>query len=455
MATTEQPISQRIPEDVYLCVKRMYQRFNDRKYKGHENEILLRTVQTAKDIWNKYQAFEQISPSETNMFLLNYVKMNFEEKDLNKERLGDIIFKLHALVKIFVPDENALGGNKELEMLQKKIDKLQKQKADLEKNLHEERKAKEDLFQRLSMVAADRIKMGNPEIADLSDPNRPMKLAEEFNNLYSNAWSDAFERLQQNMNSGSSHSRSENSFQQSSRKPDSKNEEEEITRMLYKVLKSCYEWSQKVADYQKGAIIKAGMGNIDFDNNQMRSNESNKDFPPMMTSPSQGKAQRQQEKIAWDAKRPSPLDSQRSTNGIQGSILPMTSPPQEQMQGELAQEMECSVLDYPAKEFMRCSGVESAKILPEKICQKVMEDRKYQDIEAYVQKCAQLCWLMRIQLPPIELLFDIEPDGKFDHTYYKPYTTSGEKIAYPVWPAMLLHKDGPILSLGVVQCKKR
>lgn len=35
----------------------------------------------------------------------------------------------------------------------------------------------------------------NPNIADLSDKNRPTKLAERYSELYDNQWTDAFEVL--------------------------------------------------------------------------------------------------------------------------------------------------------------------------------------------------------------------------------------------------------------------
>ena len=35
----------------------------------------------------------------------------------------------------------------------------------------------------------------NPFVTDLGDPNRPQKLAEKFNGLYDNYWTDAFEAL--------------------------------------------------------------------------------------------------------------------------------------------------------------------------------------------------------------------------------------------------------------------
>lgn len=35
----------------------------------------------------------------------------------------------------------------------------------------------------------------NPDIADLSDKNRPTKLAEKYQEIYDNQWTDAFEKL--------------------------------------------------------------------------------------------------------------------------------------------------------------------------------------------------------------------------------------------------------------------
>ena len=39
------------------------------------------------------------------------------------------------------------------------------------------------------------LRAGNPNIAELSDPNRPTKVAEAFKELYDNEWTDAFEEL--------------------------------------------------------------------------------------------------------------------------------------------------------------------------------------------------------------------------------------------------------------------
>jgi hypothetical protein len=46
---------------------------------------------------------------------------------------------------------------------------------------------------RLSQLAGAKLTEGNPNIADLSDKNRPINLAEKFSELYDNEWTDALE----------------------------------------------------------------------------------------------------------------------------------------------------------------------------------------------------------------------------------------------------------------------
>lgn len=43
------------------------------------------------------------------------------------------------------------------------------------------------------------MKSNNPAIADLSDQNRPSKLAEKFSELYDNEWTDAAEEMKKVM----------------------------------------------------------------------------------------------------------------------------------------------------------------------------------------------------------------------------------------------------------------
>jgi len=48
---------------------------------------------------------------------------------------------------------------------------------------------------RLSKEMGDKLNDNNPGIADLSDPNRSTKVAEKYNSLYDNEWTDALESL--------------------------------------------------------------------------------------------------------------------------------------------------------------------------------------------------------------------------------------------------------------------
>lgn len=54
---------------------------------------------------------------------------------------------------------------------------------------------KESLITRLSTIAGSRLKDGNPIITDLSDDNRPLKIAERFSEIYDNEWTDVFDNL--------------------------------------------------------------------------------------------------------------------------------------------------------------------------------------------------------------------------------------------------------------------
>lgn len=55
----------------------------------------------------------------------------------------------------------------------------------------------QELSTRLSSFASKQLTTNNPNIADLSDKNRPTKLGERFEQLYDNEWSEAFEYLKE------------------------------------------------------------------------------------------------------------------------------------------------------------------------------------------------------------------------------------------------------------------
>lgn len=52
------------------------------------------------------------------------------------------------------------------------------------------------LFFLNSKEASTRLRKNNPDLTDLSDKDRPTKLADKYTELYDNEWTDAFEELQ-------------------------------------------------------------------------------------------------------------------------------------------------------------------------------------------------------------------------------------------------------------------
>ncbi|KAK3607089.1 hypothetical protein CHS0354_026297 [Potamilus streckersoni] len=71
----------------------------------------------------------------------------------------------------------------------------------------------------------------------------------------------------------------------------------------------------------------------------------------------------------------------------------------------------------------------------------------------YIAECSQVCWNMCIKNPPVYI--SSETDGLFNMDIYVPYTRAGPCIAYVVWPAVYLHKNGPIMKKGVAQGKRK
>ncbi|XP_076070179.1 uncharacterized protein LOC143041920 isoform X3 [Mytilus galloprovincialis] len=54
---------------------------------------------------------------------------------------------------------------------------------------------KSDALTRLSDIMGTKLRDNNPAITDLNDPNRPMKLGDQFSELYENEWTDAYSEI--------------------------------------------------------------------------------------------------------------------------------------------------------------------------------------------------------------------------------------------------------------------
>ena len=72
--------------------------------------------------------------------------------------------------------------------------------------------------------------------------------------------------------------------------------------------------------------------------------------------------------------------------------------------------------------------------------------------QEYVETCVQCCWLMAIQEPPVHMEWGFKKGiSDFNKDVLKSYTKTGNTVAFMVWPALFLHRDGPLLCKGIAQ----
>lgn len=128
--------------------------------------------------------------------------------------------------------------NKELQIqISDREDRIVQQTRDMEfmrTRLKEEEKEKQEVLTRLSEHISLKLADNNPNIADLSDLNRPTKLAEKFSLLYDDQWTDAFDALQQ--------------------RPEFKEDSKAIKQLL-DLLLTCFQFCREQADSQMGTML--------------------------------------------------------------------------------------------------------------------------------------------------------------------------------------------------------
>ncbi|KAL3879269.1 hypothetical protein ACJMK2_031571 [Sinanodonta woodiana] len=93
-----------------------------------------------------------------------------------------------ALTIIFREMEEKQSSTEKVKSLMQELDSLREQTHRLEDEVN-------TLRFRLSELASAKMTHDNPTITDLSDPDRPTKLAEKYSILYDNQWTDAFAEL--------------------------------------------------------------------------------------------------------------------------------------------------------------------------------------------------------------------------------------------------------------------
>nr|XP_022328420.1 uncharacterized protein LOC111127508 isoform X2 [Crassostrea virginica] len=160
----------------------------------------------------------------TDKPLLNILReISEKQTNISKEDKKNLL----AFLRMYNKEANTPTQQASREQ-QQKLDRLQNQR--------------KEILNKISEIAGARLKSNNPAIADLSDQNRPSKLAEKFSELYDNEWTDATEELKRAI------------------KHTEKSEEELdiiIIRFLYNFTKAAYDYCKSKSEDQLKAVKEA------------------------------------------------------------------------------------------------------------------------------------------------------------------------------------------------------
>ncbi|XP_078325594.1 uncharacterized protein LOC111125019 isoform X3 [Crassostrea virginica] len=72
-------------------------------------------------------------------------------------------------------------------------------------------------------------------------------------------------------------------------------------------------------------------------------------------------------------------------------------------------------------------------------------------LQDFILSCLEVCWLSAIQDPPLAFDWNFPEGSDVTEKSVKPFTKSGSKVDYVVWPVMKLCAGGDIICKGVIQ----
>ncbi|KAL4228438.1 Mitochondria-eating protein [Mactra antiquata] len=303
----------------------------------------------------------------------------------------------------------------------REIASLKVQIQQLETNIVKLEKEKEQLLLRLSKFVGDQLYKNNPDITDLSDQNRPTKLGEMYGELYDNQWTDAYEALTE-----AGHS------------------ENETLETLKLTLMNVFSFCEKKA----GLLVHHASGAVDllFEEYKTSVESMNMKKPPShLTVVRRNVGQDFQNillQLRWMPKK----------NEWEASTFDQTIAMSKQKTKEEIARVK-SVTEDKLVVLRKEVALSMIPLVQQAYIEASWNDECIPKMKPFIRQCLFISWMMVVQSPP--MLLHITDDGdRFDTNFYRPYTASGPIVNYTVWPAMLLHKGGPVVSKGVAQGRR-
>ncbi|XP_065928057.1 uncharacterized protein MCAP_0864-like [Magallana gigas] len=442
---------------VFLVTKVKEKEHNIEKTKAkiqdlHSYEKELTTIKTAVMNPNKSKDFKPTEPAEVVVERINtlygmYKKMEANQKMLcavilgkNKQpNMEEALNAVQVLKKAADESKNDIQQKKAgLEQMEKEIDLLKKQLKETEtllktyqereqkllNDLKEVKSQKENALIRLGEVAGAKLTESNPYITDLSDPNRPEKIGEQFSELYDNLWTDVFEKL-----SGTC-----------------KLSERDSIQTLLQILEDSYGYCKDISSKRySNTLAELTLWKFVEPNETPSQKKEGKNNP--------------KKKKGADTKETTvniTLDELQKLQTLLDSPS-SSSPAYSKAVDSILVKIGLNVTNLSnIKKMLKSSLEGTSVIVQESFWKQRSEDPNGQKevlecTKPFLMKCVHICWLMVGQDPPVYLRFSDKCKDKFNKHIYREYTTNGEVLDFVVWPAIFLHENGPLLKKGLAQ----
>ncbi|XP_056011830.1 RB1-inducible coiled-coil protein 1-like isoform X2 [Ostrea edulis] len=312
---------------------------------------------------------------------------------------------------------------KNVSEMEKKYNSLKRDREDMAQRLDNEikklQRERDDLLKRFSEVAGAKLTHDNPNITDLSDPNRPIKIGEQYSELYDNAWTDAFEKLT----------------------GESKKSDRESTQILLDILEDSYTTCKEIAGTRyRNILVELTLLKLAIPKDEPSARNTQRD--------KKTKQNESKDKVTLEEMTAMQKFFDNPTQSVDRKIL-------ESVLGKVG--LRETDIKY-VKNMLKMTLEGTSHLVEQYVWKRQSEKEKgtsdlLKFAKPYLKKCARVCWLMVAQDPPVCLKPSEKNDKKFDKEIYREFTSSGKKIDYVVWPALLLHEGGPLLNKGVAQPK--
>lgn len=277
---------------------------------------------------------------------------------------------------------------------------------------------------RLSEVAGAKLTESNPYITDLSDPNRPEKIGEQFSELYDNLWTDVFEKL-----SGTC-----------------KLSERDSIQTLLQILEDSYGYCKDISSKRySNTLAELTLWKLVEPNETPSQKKKGKN-----TSEKKKDADTKETIVNITLEE---LQKLQTLLGFPSSSSPADSKAVDSILAKIGLNVR-SLSNI--KKMLKSSLEGTSVIVQESFWKQRSEEPNGQKVvleytKPFLMKCIHICWLMVGQDPPVYLRFSDKSGDKFNKDVFREYTANGKVLDFVVWPAIFLHENGPLLKKGVAQ----